>query len=47
MNFSQEIINQWYLRKSNKELWIEEQERQDEILENTTSMEEKLEELNK
>lgn len=45
---TQQQLNKWYLHKSNKEAWIEaEQARQDEIQEDTTSMEEKLEELEK
>lgn len=46
---TQEQWNAWYNHKSNKERFMEaeerEQERQDEIQENTDSMEEKLEEL--
>ena len=47
IEFTQQQINNWYNHKSNKELWIEEQERQDEIQEAATSMEEKIIELNK
>jgi len=36
----------WINHKSNKDRWIEEQERQDEIQEDTTDMESKLEDLN-
>lgn len=44
---TQEQLNRWYEHKSNKERFIEAEEaRQDEIQEDTTSMEEKLEEIN-
>ena len=42
---TQEQLNKWYLHKSNKERWIEEQERQDEIQEECTDMETKLDDL--
>ena len=46
MTITQEQLNGWYEHKSNKEAWIEAEEaRQDEIQEDTTSLEEKLEEL--
>lgn len=48
MKPTQEQLNNWYKHKSNKEAWIERQEMlQDEIQEDTTSMEEKLEALEK
>jgi hypothetical protein len=39
MDFSQEQINNWYKHKSNKERWIEEQERKNEIQEPEKSTE--------
>jgi len=45
MKYTQQQINSWYEHKSNKEVWIENQEKQDDVQEETTSMEEKLEEL--
>lgn len=44
---TQEQLNRWYEHKSNKERWIEEKERQDEIQEECTDMEQKLEDLQK
>jgi hypothetical protein len=46
-NITPEMMQKWYNHKSNKEAFIEAEEaRQDEIQEDTTSMEEKLEALN-
>jgi len=45
---TKEQWQKWYAHKSNKEAFIEREEaRQDEIQEDTTSMEEKLVDLNK
>ena len=45
---TKEQWQKWYAHKSNKEAFIEAEEaRQDEIQEDTTSMEEKLVDLNK